>query len=242
MGNSQNSVIVVNNLNEAPAALAAVTHAGLDDIANDEVTLVLRVIDETGSMQRFQNEVELADREMIAALKNSKASDQILMSTWLFNTSFKVLHGFVPLDDVLPLAGIYRPDDQTALYSAVYSALTDANAGVVSYADTLSGSGIRVKVVVVVFTDGEDNYSDRLGVWPAQIKTVVSDLLKLENFLFSLVAFGTGFARTAASEMGFPNILESNSQPGEIRRAMGTVSKSIIRASQTTVRSNNFFS
>ena len=241
MSGSQNSVVVVNNLNEAPAALSAVTHAGLDDIQNDEVTLVLRIIDETGSMQPYTNEVELADREMITALKNSKAADEILMSTWLFNTSFKVLHGFVPLDDVTPLAGIYRPDNQTALYSAVYAALTDVNAGVVSYAENLRGSGIRVKVVVVAFSDGEDNYSHRQKIDPGMIKTVVQDLLKQENYLFSLVAFGTGFAKTAAADMGFPNLLESKSQPGDIRRAMGTVSKSIVRASQTTVGSNNFF-
>ena len=238
---SNNSIVVVNNLNEAPMALAQVQHTGLESLATDEVTLVLRIVDETGSMSGKEKEIALADREMVAALKASKASDQILMSTWLFNTVFKVLHGFVPLDDVTSLDGIYQPNDQTALYSTVYAALADLNAGVVAYAEGLRDSGIRVKVVVIVFTDGEDNYSDRQGVSPDMIKSLVTDLLSQENYLFSVVSFGRGIARTAAAEMGFPNILEHNSQPGEIRRAMGTVSKSIIRASQTTVASNNFF-
>lgn len=239
MSGSHNSVIVVNNLNEAQTALATVTNAGLDDIEKDQVTLVLPIYDETGSLRKYRAEMELADKELVEALINSRAGDEMLMSKWLFNTSFKVLNGFIPLADVTPLSGVYQPDGYTALYDVVYTALTDPNAGVVAYAESLRASGITVKVVVVVFTDGEDN-SSRTN--PDKIKTIVDELLRQENYLFSVVSFGAGYAKTAAAAMGFPNALECNATPHEIREVIaGTVSKSIIRASQTTIASNNFF-
>lgn len=235
---SSQKSIVVNNLNEAPAALAAVTHTGIDDLANDQVTLVARVFDKTGSMYKFKAEVEQADRELIADLKPSKAADEILMSTWLFDTGFVVLHGFVGLDDVTPLTGVYHPEGETAVYDAVYSLLTDPNAGVVAYEESLRSKGIRVKVVVDVFTDGEDN---RSSIKPAEIKKLVDDLVKQENYYFNLYAFGDKVAQSVGAAMGFPNVLTLQSTPGEVRRATGTESKSIIRASQTTIASNNFF-
>src|ERR1043166_1894040 len=75
--------VLVNNLTPITAAGAAGT--SIDDLAGDEVTLYVRVIDATGSMQRFAPVVIEAGNDQLDALASSKAADSILMSTVFFN-------------------------------------------------------------------------------------------------------------------------------------------------------------
>lgn len=227
--------VLVENLNALTEAGAQGTSA--EDLAGDEVTLFCVILDETGSMQPYQSEVVTAYKEMLAALKDSKAADSILVSTWLFNVRQRLLHSYLLLENV-PELGRYQPDEMTALFDATLSGLTS----VVAYSQDLRNNGIRTKVVVVVFTDGEDNRSVNTA---ERVRVLAEELLKQESYILALVAFGTGFAHQVASDMGFPNVLEVNSDPSSIRRALGTVSKSVIRASQTKIDPNaskGFFS
>jgi len=128
-----------------------------------------------------------------------------------------------------------QPEDMTNLYDTVYTALTDPLAGIIAYADSLRKSGIRIKVTVLVLTDGEDN---RSRIDPSKIKALTS---ANEGCYFCLMAFGTGFAQQAARDMGFPNVREYNATKGELRKMMGEFSKSQVRASQSIVAPNAFF-
>lgn len=234
------SVIQVANLSNASAALSQVQHAGANDLNGDQVTLILRIIDRTGSLLRFKQEMIQASQLIVDALKESKAGDEMLMSTWTFNSSdgVSVMDGFVKLEDVTPLDDQnydMRPEDMTNLYDTVYTAMTDPNAGVIAYADSLKKSGIRVKVTVLVLTDGEDN---RSHISPGQIKALTG---QNEGYYFCFMAFGTGFAQEAAREMGFPNVREYNAAKGELRKMAGEFSKSQVRASQSTIAANSFF-
>lgn len=203
---------------------------GIDpaDLVTDSVTLYCVILDETGSMQSSATVVEQAYEEMLNALRDSKAADTILMSVWAFNDNrTRLVHSYLPLDLVPSLTG-YDPDGGTNLYDATLDGITS----LLQYEDDLAKAGTRTQSVVVTFTDGEDNSSKS----PATaVKTVVDGLLSKEKYVFSLVAFGQGFAHQAASDMGIPNVLEVGSTASEIRRAMGTVSKSVIRASQTKI-------
>lgn len=230
--------ILVNNLNAT--TIAGAQGASVDELAGDEATLFVRVVDRTGSMQRFAPVVIDAGNEQIEALKGSKAADSILMSTWFFNQRSTLLHSYLALDNVVKLdRNNYDPDGTTALYDAVLDASTSA----VAYAQTLRDAGIRVKVVIVIISDGEDNASHNSV---AKVKTVITDLLKQEIYTVAFVAFGTDGKRIAA-EMGIPatNVLDESADPHSVRIALGTVSKSVIRASQTTIGatgSQSFFS
>lgn len=237
---NSNSIIQVNNLNNAVAALAQVQHTSANDLNGDQVSLILRIIDRTGSLLRYRSEMIEASQLLVDALINSKAGDEMLMSTWTFNSTggIQVLDGFVKLEDVTPLSDAnydMRPEDMTNLYDTVYNALTDPNAGIIAYAQLLKDQGIRVKVTVLVLSDGEDN---RSSTDPDKIKNLA---VANEGCYFCFMAFGTGFAQRAADNMGFPNVREHNSAPGELRKMMGEFSKSQVRASQTTVASNSFF-
>jgi len=233
------STIVVANLNNT-SALANVQHASAKDLGGDQATLILRIIDRTGSLLRYKGEMIEAARLNVQALKDSKTGDEMLMSTWTFNATdgFTIVDGFVKLEDVTPLDSQnydMQPEDMTNLYDTVYTALTDEFSGIVAYAKGLKKSGMRVKVTVLVLTDGEDN---RSRINPEKIKALTADN---EGFYFCLMAFGTGFAQEAATAMGFPNVREYNASAGELRRMMGEFSKSQVRASQSIVSPNAFF-
>ncbi|MBI4136646.1 hypothetical protein HY469_01135 [Candidatus Roizmanbacteria bacterium] len=229
--------ILVNNLNGVTVAGAA--GAQVDDLAGDEATLYVRIIDKTGSMKRFTQNVIDAGNEQIQALERSKASDSILMSTWVFNETSTLLHSYQPLATVVQLdRNNYDPDGMTALYDAVLDGITSA----VAYTQTLRDAGIRVKVVIVIVSDGEDNTSSHTV---AQVRTVIKNLLRQEIYTVAFVAFGTEGTRIA-DEMGIPqqNVLDEKADAHAIRSAFDTVSKSVIRASQTTIgqqSSQSFF-
>lgn len=237
------SVVVVHNMNQAQSALANVQHASVNELGGDQVTLVLRIIDKTGSMIPHINEVHTAERANINAWIKSNASDEFLVSTWIFNSreGFVVLDGFVKLEDVTPLddsnygRNNMRGNDMTNLFDTVYLGLNDPNAGILAYAQTLRDMGLRVKVIVGVWTDGADNSS---VTSPARIKSLTA---QTEGYYYCLLAFGQDFAHECARDMGFPNVLEHDASEGQLRKMVDVFSKSAIRVSQTIVKSNNFF-
>lgn len=228
--------VLVENLNAL--TIAGAQGVSLDELAGDEVTLFCAIIDETGSMQPHSATVVLAYNKMLQALKDSANSDSILMSTWFFNTQPKLVHSYLPLESIPELTQRdYNPDELTALFDATLYGL----ASVVAYGQDLRNNGVRTKVVVVVFTDGDDNRSRYTA---SHVRTVTEDLLKQEFYHLALVAFGQDFAHRVAHEMGFTNVLEVGANEAEIRSAVGAVSASVIRISQSKIatgKSGSFF-
>jgi hypothetical protein len=222
--------ILIQNL--TPATLAGSQGAGYEVLGGDKAFLFVPVLDMTGSMASFRHDVIMAYNNMLDALKGSKQAEQILMSSWTFNSQSYLVHGYTPLEFVPPLnEQIYDPNDQTALYDAVLDALT----GVVAYGQDLRNQGARTKITLVVFTDGQDNVSRNDA---KKVRKVVEELLAMEMYTFALVAFGGGFAKQVAQNIGFPNVLEATADPSAIRQALEVVSSSVIRASQTMISAN----
>lgn len=236
-GLSQQSVnLLVQNL-DGQTGLGCVG-AQIDDLNTDDVTLLVTIIDQSGSMGGVRTAVIDAFNQMTRALHDSKACDSILMSCWTFDTQPNLLFGYTPIDHVPDLTmATYTPTGSTALYDAALDGLT----GIVAYGQELRNGGIRTRCIVVVISDGEDNAS---GHTAASVKTVVQDLLKQEYYTLAFVGFGNSATFNAiAADMGFPAVLTAANTPGEIRRALNLISGSIIRTSQAQVMptSNNFF-
>ncbi|MFZ4815348.1 MAG: vWA domain-containing protein [Phototrophicaceae bacterium] len=236
-GLSQNTVnMMIQNL-DAQTGLGCVG-AQVDDLNTDDVTLLVVVIDESGSMGGVRQDVVDAFNQMARALADSKAADSILMSAWTFEDKPKLLFGYSPIDSVKDLdASNYNPNGATALYDAVMDGFT----GIVAYGQELRNGGIRTRCIVVVISDGEDNVS---GHTAASVKSVAEDLLRQE--LYTLAFVGLGDAKTfqkIAAAMGFPNVLTTGNTPSEIRRALNMVSGSVIRTSQNQISptNNSFF-
>ncbi len=210
-----------------------------DDLSEDRITLFIPIVDATGSRWSEADIMRAEYNKMLDALQKSKASDTILVSSWLFGTRTDLLHGFVPLADAARLdTGNYNPDGMTAMFDAILDVFTSTAA----YAKTLLDQGYRVKIVIVPITDGEDNRSSATA---QMVRQVAQDLLNQEIYVLAMVAFGSGYAQAEAANMGFPadNVIEYGDDAKNIRKAFQLVSSSVIRQSQTQIGdSTSFFS
>lgn len=235
-GLSQQSVdMMVHNL-DAQVALGCVG-AQVDDLNTDDVTLLVIVLDMSGSMDRARDAVIDGYNAMMETLRDSRLADSILVSTWIFSNAPRLLHGYTPVTYANDITkNEYGPSGGTALYDAVLNAYT----GIVAYGQDLRDSGIRTQSIIAVFSDGEDNSSQhRVG----EVRQVSEDLIAQEIYVPVFVGYGNeDIFRRIATEMGFQAILTAAHTSADIKRSMGMVSQSVIRASQSgIVGSGNAF-
>jgi hypothetical protein len=222
--------LVVSNLN-GPTMMTAVG-VPLNQLASNEVTLAMNIIDMSGSMSPFADTlIHAYNEDYLAAMASSTAVDDILVSTILFNKDVTLLHGYMPLLDAPPLARqVYDPDNMTALYDAVAAGLTN----MVLYAQQLRQSGVMVRCLIIVYSDGGDNASKQRA---PDVRRASLELLKQEIYTLAYVGFQSGGIKEAelrqlADDIGFPDILLAGLSQSELRRIFHLASMSTIRVSQ----------
>jgi hypothetical protein len=214
--------LVVSNLN-GPTMMAPVG-VPLSQLAASEVTLAMNIIDMSGSMAGYTGDVIHAyNDEYLAALSGAGGGDHILISTILFNSQAHLFHGYVNLADAPPLVRrVYDPEGQTALYDAVAAGLTN----MVLYAQQLRQSGVTVRCVVIVYSDGEDNASRQAAT---AVRRASMELLKQEIFCLAYVGFANpplteSEAQRLAATIGFQEALVASLSAAELRRIFRLVS------------------
>ncbi len=231
--------LVVSNLN-GPTMVTAV-NTSLDDLASNEVTLAMNIIDMSSSMGSHAGDLIRAyNADYLEAMRGSTAADDILISTILFNDQIELLHGYVPISDAPPLTRtIYAPSATTALYDAVAGGLTN----MVLYAQQLRSSGVMVRCIVIVYSDGADNASRQRA---KDVRRAAEELLKHEIYTLAYVGFRSGGIteqglRSMAREIGFPEVLMAGLSHQELRRIFHLVSMSTVRVSQQGATPNGVF-
>lgn len=222
--------LVVSNLN-GPTMMSAVG-VGLDEIMSNEVTLAMNIIDMSGSMMPFTADlIQAYNDDYLAAMAGSMVADDILVSTILFNEHVELLHGYVNLADAPPLTrSSYRPDGGTALYDAVAGGMTN----MVLYAQQLRQSGVMVRCLIIVYSDGEDNMSRQPA---AAVRRAAQELLRHEMYTLAYVGFRGGGMdeadlRRLADDIGFPDVLPAGLSHSELRRVFRMASHSTLSVSQ----------
>ncbi len=226
---SQTMDLVVANLNGPTMATSVGT--SLDQLASNEVTLAMNIMDMSGSMSSHAADLIRAyNNDYLEAMRHSTAVDDILVSTILFNDQIELLHGYMPLPDISSLSRTrYNPSGTTALYDAVASGLTN----MVLYAQQLRQSGVMVRCIVIVYSDGGDNASAQRA---QDIRKAAEDLLKHEIYTLAYVGFSSGNnkaeLRRMAAKIGFPDVLMAGLSHEELRRIFHLVSMSTVRVSQ----------
>lgn len=222
--------LVVANLN-GPTMMQTVG-VGLDDLASNDVTLAMNIIDMSGSMYSYAADLIRAyNDDYLVAMAGSTAAEDILISTILFDDTVELFHGYVNLKDAPPLTrSVYQPDGSTALYDAVAAGLTN----MVLYAQQLRQSGVMVRCIVIVYTDGEDNASKQNA---SAVKRAAQELLKHEMYTLAYVGFSTSNLseaelRRQAGLIGFPDVLVAGLSHEALRRIFHLVSVSTVRVSQ----------
>jgi len=234
-------------------AVAGAGGIDIEELDSEENTLVSVIIDASSSMlDHKQDVINAYNDKFLAPLRGAKNAGSILVSAWVFSDDgggghsekCRLLHDFKPVNDGSDLDdNNYHPYGMTPLYECVKNALT----GLFAYGETLKQAGSRVKHIMVVFSDGQENASAH-GITSAKLKDLSADLLSKETFVLSYVYFGSADEGDAfAEEIGFPahHRVSVDKNDSEIRRIFGEVSASVISTSQTLVStnlgSNDFF-
>ena len=223
----------VANLN-GPTMVGAVG-VYLHQIASNEVTLAMNIIDRSSSMGTHAADlIRGYNDDYLAAMRGAATADDILVSTILFNDKVELFHGYVNLHDAPPLTRrLYRPSGTTALYDAVAGGLTN----MVLYAQQLRQSGVMVRCLVLVYTDGDDNASAQNA---SAVRRAAEALLRHEIYTLAYVGFhsGTGAAailQQQADAIGFPEVLLAGLNHEALRRVFQMASQSTVRVSQGQV-------
>lgn len=231
--------LVVANLN-GPTMTGAVG-IPLAQLGTNEVMLAMNILDMSGSMSPYAADLIRAyNDDYLAAMTGSTAADDILVSTILFNDAVNLFHGYVNLKDAPPLVRrVYNPNGSTALYDAVAGGLTN----MVLYAQQLRQSGVMVRCIVLVYSDGDDNVSRQSA---SAVRRASQELLKHEIYTLGYIGFCSGGitekeARKLADTIGFPEVLTTGISHSELRRIFNLVSQSTTRASQQQMGSAGIF-
>lgn len=241
--NQDVSDLLVHNLSDQ--TLQATTQAvDPSELDTEQVTLVTFVVDASSSMSSHRQTMIDALNAIIKDLQGYKQSDQMLVSSWQFDTTSKLLFAAKKIADVTDDFNSYAPNGYTALYDSLEDALTAGR----TYAQELMDEDYQVRMIVVVLTDGEDNSSRTTA---SKVRKLSQALTVEETAILALVAF-QGYqqfdAKTIADNLGIPNVLEEDWSSNDavhtsIKKLTGMISASVIRASQTTVGAsqNSFF-
>lgn len=143
-----------------------------------EYTLCTIVLDESGSTDHFQKEMEKCIQEVVKACRYSPRADNLMLRLVAFGTGFREVHGFKLLQSCNPADydNVYRSAGSTALFDSC----CDAVEATMDYAKQLNDNEYLCNACVFVLTDGDDNASsfNASHVKDALAKCVKSEALE----------------------------------------------------------------
>ncbi len=155
-----------------------------EELGSTEYTLVTIVVDITGSVMDFADELLNAVKTAVKSCQKSPRAENLLVRLVTFNTGIYEVHGFVPLNTL-------NPDDYKQLQcgglTALYDAAYESVGATLGYSKKLISQDFDVNGIVFVITDGLDNQS---SMTPAMISSLVETALtgeEIESLITVLV-------------------------------------------------------
>ena len=202
----------------------------VDDVQASDAIVVTFLIDDSGSIRMSGNSQAVRDgyNACLDALKDAKQESNMLVQTAYLNGGILcpyTLRASAPRMD----SSNYNPNGGTPLYEESIVVL----GRVLAKAKEFSDSGVPVRTVTLIVTDGASTDASRTA---AENKTIVKDMLKKEIHIVAGMGIDDGVTdfRQVFRDMGIPDewILTPGNTQSEIRRAFQVFSKSAVRASQ----------
>lgn len=221
------------NIPDMGATIQAALGVSVDDVKASEAILVTLMPDDSGSIRFAGNSQAVRDGHnmVVDALVDSKQGTGMLMHTRYLNGY--VLYPYSKLGQVVRMTSKnYDPDKGTPLYDQTVVLLGT----VLAKAQEFSDSGVPVRTVTLIISDGADLHSQRSTA--RDVARIVGDMLRTEQHIVAAMGIDDGGStdfRKVFQEMGIRDewILTPKNSPSEIRKAFGTFSKSAVRASQS---------
>lgn len=209
----------------------------IDDLGASEYTLGLIIVDVSGSVSGYRNEIEAAVKEVVRSCRHSPRADNMMLRLVVFDDQVSEVHGYKPLSDCNEddYTGVIQIGGTTALYDAAYNGVVSAS----HYGAALTQKDFDVNAAVFVITDGMDNAS-KLGrkmVAKALLEGVSSEAL--ESIVSVLIGVNTesdglnDYLRDFKDEAGFTQYVSIGcASAKELAKLGGFVSRSISAQSQ----------
>lgn len=221
----------------------AFSGVGLDQLGATEYTLSTVVVDISGSVGGFKNELEKCLKTILGSCQKAPRAENLLSRLVAFNGSVSEIHGFRQLADIDPneYDNALFPSGNTALYDAVLSSLEATGV----YGEQLASQEFLANGVVYVITDGMDNSSYST---PNGIKKAIDKIRKdenLESIAVILIMVGASDPMAAADLEKFrkqaditqfvdlTDLFTKTSPEAALAKLAGYVSKSVSSTSQS---------
>lgn len=216
---------------------------GLDQLGATEYTLATVVVDVSGSVSGFKNELEKCLKTVLGSCKKAPRAENLLFRVVSFNQDVGEVHGFRQLADIKPTEydNALNPSGNTALYDAVLSSLEATGV----YGQQLASQEFMANGVVYVITDGMDNSSSSS---PASIKKAIEKIRKdenLESVAVILIMVGASDPMAASDLDKFKtkaditqfidltDLFTKGSPEGALAKLAGYISRSVSSTSQS---------
>ena len=143
----------------------------MESLGASEYTIVNLLVDTTGSVFDFKDDLEAAIKKIISKLQKHAKSENLLFRVATFDSysGIKEIHGFAPIGNIALDQYVLNPNGGTPLYSATLDSVETTK----EYADKLMESDTVdcLNTIFFVLTDGDENQSNDLK----------GDLLKIKD-------------------------------------------------------------
>jgi uncharacterized protein YegL len=147
----------------------------IEDLGASEYTLVTIVVDISGSVIRFADELLNCIKSIVGACQKSPRAENLLIRLLTFNDDVYEIHGFKNLTDIdVSAYKPLEPDNMTALFDATY----DGVGASLEFAKQLVDQDFDCNACVYIITDGMDN---RSSMTPNTIKEKIENAIRKEE-------------------------------------------------------------
>lgn len=200
-------------------------------IQEDEVILVAMAMDVSPSIQSFEVHLNEGFKALVEELQQSHVASKVMVKVIDFNEVVTERTGYIPITQVDPKAFIFKASGSgTALVDAAKKAVE----ATVDYRTHLEATGINVKTLVFVITDGAENMSRAKF---SDVATILDNVSKEERnaFSFETILFGIGNSpmefKNSQQELHFKHLAVVGQSAKEIRKMIGFISASVSKSS-----------
>ncbi len=208
-----------------------------NNIQTDEVINAVFVVDVSGSISGYVNELNKAYNEFKNEMQSNHVGPKLFVSTAEFNDKVVRRTGFQPIISMPDVDFSQHIGGMTALYDATLDGLKNA----LNYRDSLEVNGINVKTLLFIITDGGDNNSSSSSA--SDVKALIEGMRKEERSFgsFTSILFGIGPDRAmfehAKDQMGIEFVGVISNTGKDIRKMISWISSSISSASAGNAQS-----
>lgn len=139
-----------------PASTFGFSAVKVEKLGATQYTLATVVVDESGSVEGFQDELGKCLWAVAKACQLSPQADNILLRVVAFSDAPREVHGFVPLAGLQEsdYLGAVKPNGTTALHETIRGAIQATR----EYAKTLGSQDYDVNAALFFLTDGLNNH------------------------------------------------------------------------------------